>query len=273
MAEIYLINDKVIFDTRLNILIDKENSTLKITLNRPISRCLVLLIERKGEIISQEDFFEFVWRAHGAKITANTYYQNISILRRTLAQMGLGDEIIKTVSRKGLMLSQSSEIVRVTSSRIPARLPVPEPNEPASSEHEVKKDSVEDARHPTLSSQRTSALKQHHLYYIFAAIVVMIFITTGLIKNFNTKSTDFFSHYKYVKSIKSCQVYSNHTFSGNEKLMLKERDIDCGSDKIIYLSYYYFSPEIHLLSCKNKKEEKEFYSCMSYYYIGGLIET
>ncbi|GLR11080.1 hypothetical protein GCM10007905_38000 [Mixta theicola] len=50
-----------------------------------------------------------VWRKHGMEVTVNTLYQNISILRKTLKRVGIDENIIITVPKKGITLSAQVE--------------------------------------------------------------------------------------------------------------------------------------------------------------------
>lgn len=106
----YCINNNVIFDTLKHTLTSSKFYPEKDTkLNQPTSRCLSLLIERKGCVITQEDFMNEVWRKHGMEVTVNTLYQNISILRKTLKRVGIDENIIITVPKKGITLSAQVE--------------------------------------------------------------------------------------------------------------------------------------------------------------------
>jgi cholera toxin transcriptional activator len=106
----YCINNNAIFDPINHTLTSSKfypgNDT---KINQPASRCLALLIERKGDIISQEEFMNEVWRKHGMEVTVNTLYQNISILRKNLKRVGIDDNIIITVPKKGITLSAQVE--------------------------------------------------------------------------------------------------------------------------------------------------------------------
>lgn len=77
----YVINDCVTFQPATNMLCNTHNPALKVTLSVPAGRCLQLLINNIGNIVTQQDFMDIAWKQSGMKVTSNTYYQNISILR------------------------------------------------------------------------------------------------------------------------------------------------------------------------------------------------
>ena len=87
------------------VLIPLSQMGERIILNTPTARCLELLIERQGLVVSRDDFLEEVWGTKGIVVSHNTFYQNISLLRKSLKKTGLSDNIVVTVRRKGFTLS------------------------------------------------------------------------------------------------------------------------------------------------------------------------
>lgn len=115
MNKSYLINNVVIFHSEEHRLVPvKGHNGVEASLNIPASRCLLLLIERKNTVVSKEDFFDKAWEQRGTYVTANTFYQNISLLRKALKSVGLPEEIIKTVPKRGLMLDDDVVITPFT---------------------------------------------------------------------------------------------------------------------------------------------------------------
>lgn len=111
----FSINKDVLFypcEHKLLCLSDIDNPKEAISINVPASRCLMLLIENRKSVVSKEDFFNHVWKAHGRFVAQNTYYQNISLLRRSLKSVGL-EQMIITVPRQGLKISEDIHIEEV----------------------------------------------------------------------------------------------------------------------------------------------------------------
>ncbi|HAT1648540.1 TPA: hypothetical protein I8Y12_004490 [Raoultella planticola] len=115
----YVINDCVTFKPATNMLRNIHNPALRATLNVPASRCLQLLINNIGNIVTQQDFMDIAWRQSGMKVTTNAYYQNISILRRSLIHTGLGDNTIITLPRIGLTLAAGTQIRKLVAETAP----------------------------------------------------------------------------------------------------------------------------------------------------------
>lgn len=109
----FIINDEVIFDVNMSELRSVNGSGETINLNGPTARCLQLLIESNGRIISREEFLETVWKTRGVVVAQNTFYQNISLLRKSLLKAGLSKDIIITVRQRGFILATDSVITAV----------------------------------------------------------------------------------------------------------------------------------------------------------------
>ncbi|MEM6160133.1 winged helix-turn-helix domain-containing protein [Erwinia sp. P6884] len=108
---VFIINDNTYFYPTRNQLITKRNKNTRITsINAPASKCLQILLMNPGKVISREFFFEEVWGKKGIIVSQNTYYQNISILRKALRETGLTEKFIVTVPHKGLTLSKTLKI-------------------------------------------------------------------------------------------------------------------------------------------------------------------
>ena len=107
---LFLINKEIIFDVNSCELRTLKPDGTKVTLNAPTARCLQLLIENGGKVVSRDDFLEHVWMARGIVVSQNTFYQNISLLRKSLKKAGLTDEIIVTVRRNGFILAPGTHL-------------------------------------------------------------------------------------------------------------------------------------------------------------------
>ena len=110
----YIINESVEFHPATSTLRDIHSPDVIFALNSPAGRCLLLLINRAGAVVTQQEFMEIVWNQSGMAVTASAYYQNISVLRKGLKRVGLGDDIIVTLPRVGLTLASGIRIRKLT---------------------------------------------------------------------------------------------------------------------------------------------------------------
>ncbi|WP_434586687.1 winged helix-turn-helix domain-containing protein [Klebsiella sp. R390] len=107
----YIINGEVVFDVNDNGLRPLGEHGERVSLNAPTARCLQLLLESHGKIVSREEFLDTVWKTRGVVVSQNTFYQNISLLRRSLSKAGLSKDIISTVRQQGFVLTSDSHII------------------------------------------------------------------------------------------------------------------------------------------------------------------
>lgn len=106
----YIINNEVIFKVNTNELQPLGDNGEEVTLNAPTARCLQLLLESNGKVISREEFLDTVWKTRGVVVSQNTFYQNISLLRKSLLKAGLSQDIIVTVRQRGFVLASGSQV-------------------------------------------------------------------------------------------------------------------------------------------------------------------
>jgi DNA-binding winged helix-turn-helix (wHTH) protein len=115
----YILNERVWFYPEIHKLIYDNNGEKQVlSLNIPASRCLMLLIDSRYNVVSRDEFIEQVWRSFGRFVALNTYYQNISILRKSLRSSGLDKDAILTVPRRGLALNKKISIEKSKSSDV-----------------------------------------------------------------------------------------------------------------------------------------------------------
>ncbi|KAB8310074.1 hypothetical protein EH228_11245 [Erwinia endophytica] len=110
MNNYYIIDNIVCFCPLNNTLENLSGNGESIIINSPASRCFLLLLQQQNKVISQQEFLDEVWQKKGIHVSANTYYQNISILRKGLKKIGLGNNVIITVPRIGLTLAKTIKI-------------------------------------------------------------------------------------------------------------------------------------------------------------------
>ena len=96
----WIINKNIEFWPENKRLISLKNPAQSVTLTAPASHCLVLLLEAAPELVSQQVFFKKVWEDEGILVPANTLYQNISIVRRGLRDVGETDNSSIPISTK-----------------------------------------------------------------------------------------------------------------------------------------------------------------------------
>lgn len=111
-AECYLIESEILFFPEDSVLRHIEK-TEEITLFSTASRCLELLIKKHGSTLSQKELMDAAWLGQGHNVTQNTFYQNISNVRKALNALLPEKQIIVTIKRIGLLIPNEISITSV----------------------------------------------------------------------------------------------------------------------------------------------------------------
>jgi DNA-binding winged helix-turn-helix (wHTH) protein len=102
------------FDARKHKL-TKEGK--EVDLDETPTQVLLALVEQAGELVSKEDLLKKVWG--GTAVTDDSFYQHISVLRRTLGDGRKDNNYIMTIPRKGYRFVAPVEVVG-TANGVPA---------------------------------------------------------------------------------------------------------------------------------------------------------
>lgn len=105
----YLINKLVEYDPENKTLVNHITGRT-IQLQLPANLCFLYLITHPGKIISQNKLMVVGWGERNDVTTPNTFYQAILTLRNALAEVGLPRDTVKTISRRGLTLSEATQV-------------------------------------------------------------------------------------------------------------------------------------------------------------------
>ena len=70
MHKHYIINNIVEFHPAASTLRDINNPDRVVVLNSPAGRCLLLLIDRAGSIVTQQEFLDIVWQSRGMLVSS-----------------------------------------------------------------------------------------------------------------------------------------------------------------------------------------------------------
>ncbi|WP_072017539.1 winged helix-turn-helix domain-containing protein [Erwinia typographi] len=272
MGRVYLINNTVEFHVDHHILISRKKISESVILNTPASRCLLLLIQRQYSVISQDIFFNEVWSRYGAHVSANTFYQNISLLRRGLAKVGLGDEIVKTVPRKGLTLTDSTHVLVLSDEKLATQETDSTlsmglaPLERLSMLAVGFKNKLPSGRG---ACYRWSFKNKTQLFSL-SAVIFLLVVTFFLLFSI-TSQKSYFSHYQLEKIVDRCIFLTEKSFSEQDRLFdfLSENKIDCNAPyyKYYYLTSYRFTDRISLVKCSDDLNKSASASCVSLYFL------
>lgn len=108
---LYLISRSVRFDNEAFVLYAADAPNEKLRIGAIASRCLTLLVDANGEIVTKRDLMSGAWGAFGLEVTENSLAQVIRQLRVALDKLLPGQELILTVPRIGYRSSAQVELI------------------------------------------------------------------------------------------------------------------------------------------------------------------
>ncbi len=275
----YIINSKVEFRPAVSTLNPLDGHSSEVELNSPAARCLLLLIHKQGEIIGQQEFMDEVWGKNGIHVTSNTYYQNISILRKALKKAGIDEEIIVTIPRMGLTLASDTRIERKgLEGKPPTEL---------TTGAEQGKDNTDSSIHNTIqeissekiqpaiieaSSPLTEASTRfaHLNGCIFPGILCLAIAALLLWLVQLHAQKNYYSNYQFIYQGKECRIYVYNLL----KTKSFRREVidwgmrfaaDCAIHPYIYIDKYEMLPRTSVIRCD--KEINKSNECISEYFV------
>lgn len=240
MNNIYLINEKVRFIVDQHRLEPVGEQGAITTLNVPVSRCLLLLLQRVGRVISQQEFVYEVWESKGQFANANTYFQNIHLLRKALKTAGIKDAVIKTIPKEGLMfvgkltLLQEDNPESLIEGDLAKHITIPSTHLPPAS---VSIDAQANSFPKKYIVQKARA----HLKVMALAglLLMMLFSVFTAYKDIN-KNKNFFANYVAIGDVNLCTVYSNKKFvlraSKEYVNFFLRKNITCTPGQVAYIA-------------------------------------
>lgn len=249
------------------------------------SLCLELLIDNAGQLVTHQEFYEYVWRRFGTEPASASLYHNISSLRRALKKTGLQEDIIRTMPRKGFLLSPQTTVDKETT-------PLPlspvyvsgisaGDNETAdksttevriqAAPDEKKTDAVDTTRLQSVrlkSRFYLSGFKSKKSLMLALLLVIPVlpvcffYIMAG--QNYNDEL------FTYSTDYKGCAIFNNSDswLSQSEvKKQVDELNIVCDGNPYVYLTAYKHADSLSYFNCEHPLGGHVRANCRSYYYV------
>lgn len=207
MSSKILLNGTIQFDYSNNVLIVLNENNRVVKLNQPVSRCLRILIAQYPAVVKQAELFNYIWGDEASQIPANALYQNISLLRRSLANASpaLSDVVI-TVPRTGFRLSAEVKISADTPPRENAvAADIATNREPRSVEEPS----------PDTADKKQSATGI--TIYIISALAASFALIWTYLHTTQDNSSNLFDPYTLATEHNGCKVYAYPDFVQNNQ--------------------------------------------------------
>ncbi|CAA0297945.1 transcriptional regulator [Klebsiella oxytoca] len=113
----YSIVEKIIFDSDSNWIVCRDNDSVLIEkkLSRTASQILAILLANYGELVERDYLLSEVWETRGHHGSNSSLNQYISILRKTLHEMGIPKDCIVSEPKKGFIFSRAVPVAELFS--------------------------------------------------------------------------------------------------------------------------------------------------------------
>ncbi|WP_411751942.1 winged helix-turn-helix domain-containing protein [Serratia sp. (in: enterobacteria)] len=253
-----ILNHHVIYDKSSGSLTDIGKKHDEIVLTTPANNCLQILLKNKPEITTQKELFEEVWEKYGIPINTNTLYQNIAMIRKAFRQLGLEEDIIITIPRRGMLVADTVEIAEYeecvdnrmdNEARMASRtLSTPIPD-----------DGIGDvSRHGVLFNHN---LKKVSLVFSSGTLLfIFIAAVTSFTYDKYLKIQSRLYNYSYWGDYNQCQLYVDDYFKrkvkNNGGNIPINADLHCDNKERVYISLYTGLPRESFIICDGDALDK-----------------
>ncbi|AKM29572.1 hypothetical protein AB870_04615 [Pandoraea faecigallinarum] len=101
----FLLGGTAGFDTDTFALVSRHDSTQSVPLGAAAGRCLQVLLEADGEIVTKKTLLAQGWEQYGAVVSENNLSQAIVRIRKALVQLGADPAVLITLPRIGYRIT------------------------------------------------------------------------------------------------------------------------------------------------------------------------
>lgn len=258
-----IIFDNVVLYNRCTAkLVNILNPDNTATLTVPANECLAIIIKNAPEVTTQKQLFKDVWEVHGIPINTNTFYQNISILRKAFKQVSIDYDVIITIPRRGIEVAKN---INMSAYSPPDSK---EDNPPVCSLPRSIPAAKPGIQSISYSEKKTLPTK----IKIILSFFILCFLLVFFIKYsyaYYIKITSPFYNYSLTEAYNGCHIYSNDSAykEYTHKIVTKIISEQCSNKENIYLSTFPDLPRISVIICNDNVYENNSLCRSAYYYL------
>lgn len=265
-AGYYAINHLIYFHTGKRTLSNSVTDEV-VTLQTPASLILLCLIMNNGSVVSQNQLIAAGWGEKNSVTSANTFYQTILILRNALEGIGLPRDIIKTIARRGLMISADIQVRDIAQTPPAATVLTPPVEIP------IEPPVVEPIVTPMVETQKRAKRLSFRspLSGLFLSLSLLVAIIGGVIGTFHLRQESLLSSYDILTTDKfpSCTVFQkeNDVLKNHYLRFMQNHNELCRENNYIFLSGMNSAKNIAAVICPQDVRKKMSTKCTTYYSI------
>ncbi|CAI0876536.1 winged helix-turn-helix domain-containing protein [Serratia fonticola] len=267
MSKRYVLNTCIEFYPEKCQLSACENKNMTVKLHAPVSRCLELLIERRYELVPQQDFYPYVWGSEGKQVPVSTLYQSIALLRKALKTFQEeGDKIVNTVPKQGFSLHPDVTVQEILGDLTIESIAVQVTNKAVVTQESLFDESLSSLP-PVAVEKETMARKRLHHFLLPAGILALAGLLAYQLTQWDLSSPTLdLSQYSKIGEIAECQVYANRPDSdmANANVLISANRIDCSKKTYLYITNFQYSEHQSLLLCDRSLDDASSPKCQAY---------
>lgn len=269
----YSIAEKTIFDSESNWIVCRDGDSLLIErkLTRTAAQILAILLANYGELVERDYLLSEVWETRGHHGSNSSLNQYISILRKTLYEMGLPKDCIVSEPKKGFIFSKAIPVTKL----FPPEMALQEDSLPGEISHPAV---ISSAPMRFLASRGLRSDRNAVINIVLWVLVAITMIASLFVVNKTRKVTD--SHEAVqLFTLEKCQVLSDNNNYLSYQEVMKDIIYDihpnikkqCSSaNLIIFLRiqpsiYFGHAGRVFLALCAGKPDGSELTYCENNY--------
>lgn len=233
-----------------------------------------------------------VWEKLGLVVSANTYYQNICLLRKGLKEVGFAADPITTIPRIGLTLARETQVQVIESADVlplanideqkaeenaqPAHIDTPDPADAdhidslrASEPVSGIVASINDI--PAVqSTNKVDIRKVSKLFFLITALIFSILLADIKVILTQFQGSRYFESYTLAANTNGCHFFLNKEIHNPDDKAAAltygaQFKPDCKELPWVYISQYAMLPRVSVIRCNKPMSQPNH--CISEYFI------
>lgn len=261
MDDHFLINDEVEFNYTARSLRNLQTGK-EVILTQIVCNLLLCLCQHNDEVVQYSSLMEEVWGERHKNVQYGTVYQTVLLLRKAIRKLELQSKLIKTIPRKGIMLS-----CRLHSECSPRN----------TDNDDIKEgeNGKEYADVPLIQENRTfpwikTLIRDDRFVLLMSMIFFIVSSMLYIFKNNPMPETDFFSGFQEAGTLKNDCAYSfnsdTHDYS-QHKQFIRDHASLCLPNTHLFISTEVNNPMLSAIRCNiDLTSRKKFKNCVSIYF-------
>lgn len=244
-----------------------------IQLHRTATQCLVLLLEKHNEVVTQDELLRFAWGEKHREVTHNAFYQCILNLRKSILRLGVEKTIVTTIARKGLIINNDVTIDKITTSRY-HDLVVQGMNSNTTNVDNVLAVKIQEEQPHNERFNFHQHYKTCGMLLLTSFILIFIWATRPDIRSIydipNYTALDAPEEQKCIYYLNSDYINNYSEQESKVGHFIKNNPAFCSAGKHIYITAYENLKSMSVLVCNHKIGNISRNMCHSIYYLDNI---